>query len=78
MKIPIQLSLKYFDEQVTVKKKVEDMHIGEFMEMQKSILIPIFTEKSYEDAILNQAKRIRMKRSDPILIWLKKIFIDYT
>ena len=74
MKIPIQLSLKYFDEQVTVKKKVEDMHIGEFMEMQKSILIPIFTEKSYEDAILNQAKRIRMKRKYPILIWIKKLF----
>jgi hypothetical protein len=77
MKIPIQLSLKYFDEQVTVKKKVEDMHIGEFMDMQKNILIPIFTEKAYEDAIMNQAKRIRMKRKYPILIWLKKIFIDY-
>jgi hypothetical protein len=75
MKIPIQLSLKYFDEQVTVKKKVEDMHIGEFMEMQKSILIPIFTEKAYEDSIIAQAKRIRSNRKNPILQWLKKIFL---
>ena len=63
MKIPIQISLKYFDEQVVVKKKVDDMHIGEFMDMQKNILIPIFGEKSYEDSVLNQAKKIRSKRN---------------
>jgi hypothetical protein len=75
MKIPIQLSLKYFDEQVTVKKKVEDMHIGEFMEMQKNILIPIFTEKAYEDSIIAQANRIKQGRKKPLISLLKKIFL---
>ena len=75
MKIPIQLSLKYFDEQVVIKKKVEDMHIGEFMDMQKNILIPIFSEKAYEDSIIAQAKRIKSNRKNPILQWLKKIFL---
>jgi len=75
MKIPIQLSLKYFDEQVTVKKKVEDMHIGEFMEMQKNILIPIFTEKGYEDSIIAQANRIKKGRKKPLISLLKKIFL---
>lgn len=75
MKIPIQLSLKYFDEQVVIKKKVEDMHIGEFMDMQKNILIPIFSEKAYEDSIIAQAKRIKSNRKNPISQWLKKIFL---
>jgi len=75
MKIPIQLSLKYFDEQVVIKKKVEDMHIGEFMEMQKSILIPIFSQKAYEDSIIAQAKRIRSNRKNPLISLLKKIFL---
>jgi len=73
MKIPIQISLKYFDEQVVVKKKVDDMHIGEFMDMQKNILIPIFGEKSYEDTVILLAKRIRSKRKHPFLVWLNKV-----
>ena len=73
MKIPIQLSLKYFNEQVVVKKKVDDMHIGEFMDMQKNILIPIFGEKSYEDTVILLAKRIRSKRKHPFLVWLNKV-----
>ena len=73
MKIPIQISLKYFDEQVVVKKKVDDMHIGEFMEMQRNILIPIFGERSYEDSVIMLAKRIKSKRKHPIVIWLNKV-----
>ena len=76
MKIPIQLSLKYFDEQVVVKKKVDDMHIGEFMDMQRNILIPIFGEKSYEDTVILLAKRIRSKRKHPFLVWLNKVFSE--
>ena len=75
MKIPIQISLKYFDEQVVVKKKVDDMHIGEFMDMQRSILIPIFGERSYEDSVINLAKRIKSKRKHPFLVWLKDVFL---
>ena len=74
MKIPIQISLKYFDEQVVVKKKVDDMHIGEFMDMQKNILIPIFGERPYEDSVINLAKRIKSKRKHPIVIWLNSLF----
>ena len=62
MKIPIQISYKFFSEQVVVKRKVDDMHIGEFMDMYKHLMIPLFSEKAYEDIILSQAKQIKNKR----------------
>jgi hypothetical protein len=63
MKIPVQLSIKFFDEQTTIKKKVDDMHIGEFIDMNKNLLIPIFGETPYENAILNEANKIKRRRS---------------
>ena len=62
MKIPITLTYKYFDEAISVKKKVDDMHIGETLEMYKSIMVPIFGEKSYEDSIIRLSNRIKSKR----------------
>lgn len=62
MKIPISLSFKFFDEQVTVKKKVDDMHVGETLDMLKNIMVPLFGEKVYEDTILSVADNIRKKR----------------
>jgi len=62
MKIPISLSFKFFDEQVTVKKKVDDMHVGETIDMFKNIMVPLFGEKVFEDTILSVADNIRNKR----------------
>ena len=62
MKIPISLSFKFFDEQVIVKKKVDDMHVGETLDMLKNIMVPFFGEKVYEDTILSVADNIRKKR----------------
>jgi len=62
MKIPISLTYKFFSETTTIKKKVEDMHIGEVTDMYKSIMIPIFGEKAYEDSILSIAQKIHQKR----------------
>ena len=62
MKIPISLTFKFFDEQITVKKKVDDMHVGETLDMLKNIMVPLFGEKVFEDAILSVADNIRKKR----------------
>ena len=73
MKIPIQLSYKFFQEQVIVKRKVDDMHIGEFMEMYKHLMVPLFGEKPYENLILEEAVRIKRKRGNFIKRLIYKI-----
>ena len=79
MKIPIQLSFKLFNETTTVKTTVEDLHIGQTMEMYQKVMIPLFGVENYENTILQIAQRIKEKRNnDPFLIkvyrWLKDIF----
>ena len=79
MKIPIQLSFKLFNETTTVKTTVEDLHIGQTMEMYQKVMIPLFGVESYENTILQFANKIKEKRNnDPFLIkvyrWLKDIF----
>ena len=63
MKIPIQLSFKLFNETTTIKTTVEDLHIGQTMEMYQKVMIPLFGEESYENTILSIADRIKEKRS---------------
>jgi hypothetical protein len=63
MKIPIQLSFKLFNETTTIKTTVEDLHIGQTMDMYKNIMVPLFGEESYENTILSIADRIKEKRS---------------
>jgi hypothetical protein len=79
MKIPIQLSFKLFNETTTVKTTVEDLHIGQTMEMYQKVMIPLFGVESYENTILQIAQRIQEKRNnDPFLIkvykWFNNIF----
>ena len=74
MKIPITLTYKYFDETISVKKKVDDMHIGETLEMYKSIMVPIFGEKSYEDSIISLSNKIKSKRNPNLFQRLFRIF----
>ena len=79
MKIPIQLSFKLFNETTSVKTTVEDLHIGQTMDMYQKVMIPLFGVESYENTILQIAQRIKEKRNnDPFLIkvyrWLKDIF----
>ena len=63
MKIPIQLSFKLFNETTTIKTTVEDLHIGQTMDMYKNIMVPLFGEKNYENTILQIAQRIKEKRN---------------
>ena len=62
MKIPIQLSFKLFNETTSVKTTVEDLHIGQTMEMYQKVMIPLFGVESYENTILQIAQRIKEKR----------------
>jgi hypothetical protein len=79
MKIPIQLSFKLFGETTTIKNTVEDLHIGQTMEMYRNIIVPLFGEDNYENTILQLANTIREKRKkEPFIIkvykWFKDIF----
>jgi hypothetical protein len=62
MKIPISLTYKFFDETITVKKRVEDLHIQETMDMYKNIMVPLFGERAYELSMIATADRIKNKR----------------
>ena len=62
MKIPIQLSFKLFNETTTVKTTVEDLHIGQTMDMYEKVMIPLFGVENYENTILQIAQRIKEKR----------------
>jgi hypothetical protein len=79
MKIPIQLSFKLFNETTSVKTTVEDLHIGQTMEMYKKVMIPLFGVENYENTILSIANQIREKRKkEPFLLkvfkWMDNIF----
>jgi hypothetical protein len=62
MKIPISLTYKFFDETITVKKRVEDLHIQETMDMYKNIMVPLFGERAYELSMIATADRIKNRR----------------
>ncbi len=62
MKIPIQLTYKYFSETITIKKKVDSLHIGDTMEMYKGIIVPIYGQENYERVIITLAQRIMEQR----------------
>ena len=76
MKIPIQLSFKLFNETTTVKTTVEDLHIGQTMEMYQKVMIPLFGVENYENTILQMAQRIKEKRKkEPFLLKVFK-YVD--
>jgi hypothetical protein len=62
MKIPISLTYKFFDETITVKKRVGDLHIQETMDMYKNIMVPLFGERAYELSMIATADRIKNRR----------------
>jgi hypothetical protein len=79
MKIPIQLSFKLFNETMSIKTTVEDLHIGKTMDMYKNIMVPLFGEENYENTILSIANKIKEKRKkEPLYLkvfkWLEDIF----
>ncbi len=79
MKIPIQLSFKLFNETMSIKTTVEDLHIGKTMDMYKNIMVPLFGEESYENTILSIANKIKEKRKkEPLYLkvfkWLEDVF----
>jgi len=69
MKIPIQLSFKLFNETTSIKTTVEDLHIGQTMDMYKNIMVPLFGEESYENTILQLADKIKEKRKKEPYMW---------
>jgi hypothetical protein len=48
---------------MSIKTTVEDLHIGKTMDMYKNIMVPLFGEENYENAILSIANQIKEKRS---------------
>lgn len=72
MKIPISLSYKYFSETITIRKKVDDLHIRDTLDMYKSIIVPIYGQDAYERAIVSLAQGImeEWEKSRPIVFEL--------
>jgi hypothetical protein len=78
MKIPIQLSFKLFNETTSIKTTVEDLHIGQTMDMYKNIMVPLFGVENYENTILQLANKIkegREKKPTPLFIRVFK-YVD--
>jgi hypothetical protein len=76
MKIPIQLTYKYFSETITIKKKVDSLHIGDTMEMYKGIIVPIYGQENYERVIITLAQRILEERRKKEPKTLMKRIVD--
>jgi hypothetical protein len=76
MKIPIQLTYKYFSETITIKKKVDSLHIGDTMEMYKGIIVPIYGQENYERIIITLAQRIMEQRRKKEPKTLMKRIVD--
>jgi len=76
MKIPIQLSFKLFNETTSVKTTVEDLHIGQTMEMYQKVMIPLFGVENYENTILSMAHTIKERRKkEPLYLRVFK-YVD--
>jgi len=76
MKIPIQLTYKYFSETITIKKKVDSLHIGDTMEMYKGIIVPIYGQENYERIIISLAHKIIEQRRKKEPKTLMKRIVD--
>jgi hypothetical protein len=76
MKIPIQLTYKYFSETITIKKRVDSLHIGDTMEMYKGIIVPIYGQENYERVIITLAQRIMEQRRKKEPKTLMKRIVD--
>ena len=76
MKIPIQLTYKYFSETITIKKRVDSLHIGDTMEMYKGIIVPIYGQENYERVIITLAQRILEQRRKKEPKTLMKRIVD--
>jgi hypothetical protein len=76
MKIPIQLTYKYFSETITIKKKVDSLHIGDTMEMYKGIIVPIYGQENYERVIISLAHKIMEQRRKKEPKTLMKRIVD--
>lgn len=76
MKIPIQLSFKLFNETTSIKTSVDDLHIGQTMEMYKKVMVPLFGVENFENTILQIANQIKERRKkEPLYLRVFK-YID--
>lgn len=56
--ITYSLTFKVLNESITYKKDSPSLHIAEVMLMQKSLIITLFGEEAYKNAIFNEVDRI--------------------
>jgi len=55
--IPYSLTFKYFNDIITLKKDSPSLNIKDVMEMNKSIMITLFSEKAYKKYIIRMAEK---------------------
>ena len=47
--IVMKISVKHYDEEITISSKRDDLNLNEFMDMFKRLAISIYSEKLVED-----------------------------
>lgn len=47
--IVMKISVKHYDEEITISSKRDDLKLNEFMDMFKRLAISIYSEKLVED-----------------------------
>lgn len=62
--ITYSLSFKILNESITFKKDSPALHIGDVMLMYKSLIITLFGEDAYRNAIINEVDKILLFEND--------------
>lgn len=56
--ITYSLTFKILNESITYKKDSPSLHIDQVMSMHKSLIITLFGEESYKNAIFNEVNKL--------------------
>ena len=56
--ITYSLTFKILNESITYKKDSPSLHVGQVMSMHKSLIITLFGEESYKNAIFNEVNKL--------------------
>ena len=56
--ITYSLTFKVLNESITFKKDSPALHIGDVMSMHKSLIVTLFGEDAYKNAIINEVDKV--------------------
>lgn len=66
---PVTITYKFYNDTITMKRDVYDLSIRDLMDLNRSMVVNVFDEESYQENILRIAKEITKKRSFLRRVW---------